>query len=59
MGALEIPDNAGKQDDGRFHEEVALLLHPRFIEVEHNGIGTFIGIRNVLHEVRMNGITAV
>ena len=53
---FEIPDNAGKQNDRRLHEEVALLLHPRFIEVEHYCVGTLIGIRNIFHKIRVNGI---
>lgn len=59
MGALEIPDDSREEDDGRFHKEVALLLHPRLIEVEHNGIGTLVSVRNIFHEVGMNGIAAV
>ena len=56
---FEIPDDSREKDDGRFYEEVALLLHPRLIEVEHYRIGTFVGIRNILHKVRVNGITTV
>ena len=53
------PDDGGEEDDGRFHEEVALLLHPRAVEVEHDGVGTLVGIRNVGHEVRVDGVAAV
>ena len=56
---FEIPYNAGKQDNRRLHEEVTLLLHPRLIEVEHNGIGTLVGIRNIFHKVWVNGIATV
>ena len=56
---FEIPDNRREENDGRFHEEVALLLHPRLIEVEHNGIGTFVCVRNILHEIRVYGIATV
>ncbi len=55
----QVPDDGGKEDDRTLHEEVALLLHPRLVEVEHDGIGTLVGIRNVAHEVRMDRIAAV
>ena len=53
------PDDGGEEDDGRFHEEVALLLHPCAVEIEHDGVCTFVGIRNVGHEVRVDGVAAV
>ena len=53
------PDNGGKEDDRRLHEEVTLLLHPRLVEVKHDGIGRLVGIRYIRHEVRVNRITAV
>ncbi len=56
---FEIPDDSCKQNDRRFHKEVALLLHPTLIQVEHNGIGTLVSVRNILHEIRVYGITAV
>lgn len=59
MGALEIPDNCRKEDDRRFHEKIALLLHPRLIEIEHNRVGTLVCVGNILHEIRMYGVTAV
>lgn len=31
MGALKIPDDSREKDDGRFHKEVALLLHPTLV----------------------------
>jgi len=31
-------------------------LHPRFIEVEHYCIGTLVGVRNIFHKIRVNGI---
>ena len=33
-----------KQDNRGFHEEVPLLLHPRLIEVEHDGVRRFVSI---------------
>lgn len=59
MGALEIPNNCSKKDDGRFHEKIALLLHPRLVEIEHNCVGTLVRVGNILHEVRVNGVAAV
>ena len=55
----QIPDDGSKEDNRAFHEEVALLLHPRLVEVEHNRIGTLVGIRNVRHEVGVDGIATV
>ena len=55
----QVPDDGGKEDNRTLHEEVALLLHPRLVKVEHNRIGTLVGIRNVRHEVWVDGITAV
>ena len=53
------PYHSGKQDNRTLHKEVALLLHPRFIEVEHYRVGTLVGIGDVLHEIGVNGIAAV
>ena len=55
----QIPDDGGKEDNRAFHEEVTLLLHPRLVQVEHNRIGTLVGIRNVRHEVGVDGIATV
>ena len=59
MGALEIPDDCRKEDYGRFHEEVALLLHPRFVQIKHDRVGALVCVGNVLHEVGVNGVAAV
>ena len=56
---FQIPYNAGKQYDRRFHKEVALLLHPTLIEVEHDGVRALVSVRNILHEIRVYGIAAV
>ena len=53
---FEIPDNCSKEDDGRFHEEVTLLLHPRFVEIEHNRVGTLVCVGNIFHEVGVYGV---
>jgi len=56
---FEIPYNTRQQDDRRLHEEVALLLDPGFVQVEHYGIGGFVCVGYVRHEGRGNGIAAV
>ena len=56
---FEIPNDSREKDDRRFDEEVALLLHPRLVEVEHDGVGTFVSVGYILHEVGVYGITAV
>ena len=56
---FKIPDDSREEDDGRFHKEVALLLHPRLVQIEHNGIGTLVSVRNILHEIRVDGIATV
>ena len=55
----QIPDDGGKEDNRTLHEEVTLLLHPRLVEIEHNRIGTLVGIRYVRHEVWADGIATV
>jgi hypothetical protein len=45
-----------KLDDISFK---ALLLHPRFIEIQHNGVRTFVSIRNIVHKRRIDRITTV
>ena len=47
----EIPNDSGKEYDWRLHEEISLLLHPRLVQVEHNRISRFVGIRYVAHEI--------
>ena len=56
---FQVPDNRSQQDDRRIDEEVALLLYPRLIEVEHDRIGRFVGVRDVGHKLRSDGIAAV
>ena len=53
------PDYRSEQDNRRFDKEVSLLAHPRFVKVEHYGIGTFVCVRYVGHELRSNGIATV
>ncbi len=55
----QIPDDSSKKDNRTLHKEVALLLHPRFVEVEHDSICAFVSIGNVTHEIRVNGIATV
>ena len=56
---FEIPDDSREEDDGRFHKEVALLLHPRLIQVEHDGVRALVSVRDILHEIRVDGIATV
>ena len=56
---FEIPDDGGKEDDRAFHKEIALLLHPRLVEVEHDGVRRFVSVGNILHEIRVYGIATV
>lgn len=56
---LQIPYYTGQQDYRRLHEEVTLLLNPRFVKVEHNGICTLVGIGNIGHKCRMYRIAAM
>ena len=53
------PDHGREKDNGAFHKKIALLLHPASVQVEHDGIGALVGVRNIGHEVRVNGVTAV
>ena len=56
---FEIPDDCSKEYYRRLHKEIALLLHPRLIEVEHYRVGTLVGIRDVLHKVGVYGVATV
>ena len=40
-------------------EEVALLGRPRPVKVEHDVVRTLVGIGDVGHELRVEGIAAV
>lgn len=51
MGANRIIGDSTKK--------VALLLRPSFIEVEHYCVSTFISVRYIVHERRINRIAAV
>ena len=59
MGAPQEPDNRGEKDYGRLHEEITLLLHPGLVEVEHDHVGTLVGIGDVFHEIGMDRVAAV
>ena len=56
---LEEPDDSGEKNNRAFHKEISLLLHPRLVEVEHNGVRAFVGIGDVRHEGGIDGITAM
>ena len=55
----EEPDNGREQDGGRLDEEVALLGRPSTVEVEHDVVGTLVGIGDVGHELRVERVAAV
>ena len=48
-----------KQYNRGFYEKVSLLLHPRLIEVKHDGVRRFVSIRNIRHQLRCQWITTV
>ena len=52
------PDHGRKKDMG-LSTKKSPLLHPASVQVEHDGIGALVGVRNIGHEVRVNGVTAV
>ena len=56
---FQVPDDCRQQDNRRVDEEVALLLDPRLVQVQHDGIGRLVGVRDVGHELRGDRITAV
>ena len=47
---LQKPNDGSQQDNRRLHKEVSLLLNPRTVKVEHNSIGTLVGIRYIRHK---------
>ena len=55
----EIPNYSRQKDNRAFHEKVALLTYPTAIEVKHNRVAGFIGIRNVRHETGVYRVTSV
>ena len=55
----QVPNNGCKQDNRAFHEEVALLAYPTSIEVKHNRVAGFVGIRNVRHETGVYRVASV
>src|SRR5690606_10843112 len=56
---FQIPNYCCQQDNRTFHEKIPLLLYPRPIEVQHYGIGGFVGIANVCHKVGVERIATV
>ena len=56
---FQKPNYCRKQYNWRFYKEVSLLLHPTFIQVQHDGITGFIRIRNISHQFGSQRITAV
>ena len=35
------------------------MSHPTFVQIEHDGVGCFIGVGDVCHKVRMDRIATV
>ena len=56
---FEKPDDCRKQDNRRIDEEIALFFDPRLIEVKHDCVGRFVGVRDVGHEFRGDGIATM
>lgn len=56
---FEIPNYCCKQDNWAFHEKFTLFGNPRLVKVEHDGIGSFIGVRYVRHEIGIKRIASV
>ena len=56
---FEIPYNTRQQNYRRFHEEIALFLNPRFVEIEHYSVRRFVCVRYVSHERRRNRVASV
>ena len=55
----QVPNNGCKQDNRTFHKEVTLLAYPASIEVKHNRVAGFIGIRNIRHEAGVYRVASV
>ena len=53
------PDHGGEEDDRAFDEEIALLLHPCLVQVQHDGIGALVGVRDVVHKGGVDRVAAV
>ena len=53
------PDDGREQDGGGLDEEVALLGRPSPVKVEHDVVGTLVGIGDVGHELRVERVAAV
>src|SRR5665647_3246588 len=56
---LQVPDYGCQQNNRRFHEKITLLLYPTSVQVQHNGISTFVSIANIGHKCWIYGIASV
>ena len=56
---LQEPDDRGQQNDGTFYEEIALLGDPRLIEVQHDRVCRFIGVRDIGHKIAVDRVATV
>jgi len=55
----EIPNYSRQKNNRAFHEKVALFAYPASIEVKHNRIAGFVGIRNIRHEAGVYRVASV
>ena len=56
---FQKPNDGSQQYNRRFHKEISLFLYPRTVQVEHDGIGTFVCVRYVRHKGRIDRIAAM
>ena len=55
----QIPNYSRQKDNRTFHEKVTLLAYPRAVQVEHNRVAGFVGIRNVRHKAGIYRVASV
>lgn len=56
---LQEPDDGSQQDDRAFDEKIALLGDPCLVEIEHDRISRFVGVRDVGHEPGVDRVATV
>ena len=56
---LQEPNDGRQKDNRRLHKEVSLFLYPRAVEVEHDGVGTLVGIWDVCHKGRIDWVATM
>ena len=55
----EIPDDCGEQHNRGLNKEISLFLDPCAVQIHHDGVCRFVGIRYVGHEFGMYRIAPV